>query len=509
MAGKLSRFQKLTFEHWKGLTKRNHLGSIFYEQPQKATELMVQLLAFYRGKTLDTFLSQFPTKEFDSDDEYTWNVVGSALRNIPLVEARDCDGTPVTGGNNAPNVGVNGEPFYLVFGEDWFADGEVIVGELNEVYPIRVLGDGRNEGTNTVYKVEMMGGITTGIPAERLLVGERFSVEYAPVERELSRKVGDIRFSSPIAMRNEFSTIRIQHKVPGSMLNKKIAFGIPMVDGKTGKKTTVDMWMHNVQWTLEQQWNDYKNNLLAYGRSNRNKNGEYLNIGKSGEVIRMGAGLYEQMEVSNTDPYNTFSLKRFMDNIYQISRSKLGFSERKFIVKTGEMGAIQFSKAALTDGSGWNPIQYEYSASELGMMTKTTSKMTPNGGAYRMTMPQVTEFIAPNGAYVKIDVDPFYDDPVRNKIEHPMGGPAMSYRYDIFDIGTMDQPNIFKCAVKGQNGDFTSYEWGLRNPFTGQMGNPYASHDEDSATIHKMCTTGVCVLDPTRTLSYIPAILVG
>ena len=214
-------------------------------------------------------------------------------------------------------------------------------------------------------------------------------------------------------------------------------------------------------------------------------------------------------EVSNTDAYNNFSLRRFMDNLYQISRTKLDFGERKFIVKTGELGAIQFSRAALADGSGWNPITYEYSASELGMMTKTTSKMTPNGGAYKMTMPQVTEFIAPNGVYVKIDVDPFYDDPVRNKIQHHLGGPAMSYRYDIFDIGTMDQPNIFKVGVKGQVGDYTSYQWGFRNPFTGQKGNPNMSFDEDSAIIHKMTTTGVCVLDPTRTMSYIPAVLVG
>ncbi len=35
-----------------------------------------------------------------------------------------------------------------------------------------------------------MGGNTTGIPAERLQRGERFSVGYAPVERELSRGVG-------------------------------------------------------------------------------------------------------------------------------------------------------------------------------------------------------------------------------------------------------------------------------------------------------------------------------
>lgn len=147
MAGKLGKFQKQTFSHWKGLTKQNHLGSIFQLQPQKATSLMVQLLAWYRGKTLDTFLSQFPTKTFDSDDEYTWDIIGSAMRNIPLVEARNVDGNSDLGENN---VGVNGEPFYLVFAEDWFADGEVIVGELNEIYPIRILGNGRNEGTNTV-----------------------------------------------------------------------------------------------------------------------------------------------------------------------------------------------------------------------------------------------------------------------------------------------------------------------------------------------------------------------
>lgn len=36
-----------------------------------------------------------------------------------------------------------------------------------------------------------MGGITSGIPVEELLAGKRFSVEYAPVEKEFSRKVGD------------------------------------------------------------------------------------------------------------------------------------------------------------------------------------------------------------------------------------------------------------------------------------------------------------------------------
>lgn len=41
----------------------------------------------------------------------------------------------------------------------------------------------------------------------------------------------------------------------------------------------------------------------------------------------------------------------------------------------------------------------------------------------------------------------------------------MSYRFDIWYIGTMDQPNIFKCKIKGDN-ELRSYQWGLRNPLT-------------------------------------------
>ena len=208
MAGKLGKFQMVGFQHWKGLTKENHLGSIFQLAPQKATNLMVQLLAYYRGKTLDTFLNQFPTREFEDDNEYYWDVIGSSRRNIPLVEARDENGTVVT--DTSGMVGVGTAPFYLVFPEDWFADGEYIVGNLNEIYQFRILGD-------------------PGVPAERLLAGERFSVEAAFVEKELSRKVGDVRFTSPVSMRNEWSVVRIQHKDPGSKLNKKLAVGIPII----------------------------------------------------------------------------------------------------------------------------------------------------------------------------------------------------------------------------------------------------------------------------------------
>ena len=123
---------------------------------------------------------------------------------------------------------------------------EYIVGNLNEIYQFRILGDPRMEGTNAVYKVELAGGNTAGVPAERLLAGERFSVEAAFVEKELSRKVGDVRFTSPVSMRNEWSVVRIQHKVPGSMLNKKLAVGIPITKETEGRytKSVATMWIN-------------------------------------------------------------------------------------------------------------------------------------------------------------------------------------------------------------------------------------------------------------------------
>jgi hypothetical protein len=75
------------------------------------------------------------------------------------------------------------------------------------------------------------------------------------------------------------------------------------------------------------------------------------------------------------------------------------------------------------------------------------------------------------------------------------------------DLGTAEQTNIFKCGVKGQS-ELRGYQWGFRNPYTGQMNNDQMSFDEDSAVMHRMSVLGICVLDPTRTMSLIPAVLV-
>ena len=495
----LGKFQMLEAKTWKGTTSNSHLGAIFKTQPQKAADYMVQLLAYHRGKTLENYLKQFPIKYFDTDDEFYWELIGSSRRNIPLVEAR-YQGSVVT--SSDVGIGAGGSTFELVFEEDWFADGNLIVGEKNEAYPVRILGDAKPEGTNAVYTCELMGGVTGGIPGEELTGGKRFSIDYSPVEDTMSREVGDVRFTSPISMRNEFSTIRIKHKVPGNMLDRKVFMGVPYVDNG-GNKQVANMWMHHVDYQVEQTFSDEKNKAIMYSKSNRLSNGQYQNIGKSGFVIKQGDGIRAQMEVSNTHYYNTFSLKLIEDLLLNLSESKLGYSDRVFVLRTGERGAVQFSKAALETTSGWQAFSYFGTSNAPSIVTKTQSELHANALSAGF---QFTEFRFANNIVVRVEVDPFYDDRERNKIMHPDGGVAESYRYDIMYIGTMDQPNIQIARVRGQE-ELRGYQWGFRNPFTGELNNPQMSFDEDAAVIHKMTTLGAIVYDPSRTATLIPSIL--
>ena len=164
---------------------------------------------------------------------------------------------------------------------------------------------------------------------------------------------------------------------------------------------------HNEDYVLEKQWQDYKNMALAWGTSNRNANGEYLNFGKSGEVIRMGSGLYEQLEVANTTYYNDFSLALIEDALYDIINNRPDAENRTIVMRTGMKGAKQFSKAVGDTVSGWTTLTVN--ADALGMVNKT-SGWHPNSLAAGY---QFTEYRTPEGLTLKVEIDKFYDDHVK------------------------------------------------------------------------------------------------
>jgi hypothetical protein len=496
----LGRFQVTDAKSFNGMINpENTLGAIWKTAPTKINDAMIKLLAINRGKSLESLLGKFDTKQVENDNEFYWELIGSSRRNYTLVEAA-FQGSTVSDSDS--NVGEGGQEFELTFDENAFFKGEIIVGDKNEVYPIRVLNDGYASGSQYVYTCEIAGSDRSGIPGEELVSGKKFKQEFAPVGKGLSREVGGIRRVTPVSMRGELTTIRIDHKLPGDAANKQVVMGIPVVD-KSGNKKVFGALALYEDWLVEQEFSEYKNKFLMYGKTNRTSDGQYHNTDVSGRKIRIGSGVREQMEQSNTFYYNDFSIELLEEILFGLSEGKLGMDQRMFMLRTGERGAAEFHKAVLKTTSGWS-ANMSTPGTNPATVKSVGSPLHSNSLSAGF---QFVEYLAPNGVCVKLEVDDFYDDKVRNTITIPgKSGVAESYRYDIFYMGTTESPNIQKVAVKGME-EIRGYQWGFRNPFTGAVNNGNMGTLEDSGTITKFSQLGVVCYDPSRTASIIPYVL--
>ncbi len=487
MSNRISPLQMTDATEWKGLTTENHLGALWAQSPQKVSDMIMQIQQNYFGNNIDSVLASFPTLEFDDDRDFTWDLQSQGLDNIPLVEAR-IDGTPVTA---VDEPGKNFTTFELVFDKLWFSDTERIVGELNEIYPILIVDEPTKEGTRFVYTVRMdTGNPDLFMPYEELVAGKRFSGEFSPVERTMSRKGREIRFKSMITMRNSFSQIRIQKKTPGNMSGKKM--GSFFKDDKSGK--IFKFWQQYESFMFDNAFREDINKLLMFGTSNKSADGQYRVKGKSDYAITEGAGIRQQMESANTSFYNTFNIEELASRLLDLSEGKLKTDQREFVLRTGERGAFEFHKALEKYSQLFTPLLNQ------DRMYKVDQKGFQMGLGYGG---QFIEYLGPNNIKVNLSVDSMYDDRNRNKLMHPNGGVVESYRYDIFDIGTTEgQPNIQKVGVKGQP-VIHKYIPGLRNPYDPDGALSAIGTAEDAWEEHKMFIGGAIVRDPSRTASFI------
>jgi hypothetical protein len=450
-------------------------------EPQKASKLVSRIHQINFGMDLDTYLNQFGVKTLDSDEDFTWMLQGTGDKNIPIQ------------GYSASNMakpGINFSSFTVTFAEKYFAVTEVIVGEKNEKYSLRVMEEPVPNGSYWDYTVQLMtNDPSLFFPPSELAVGKRFSKEWSIVEQTLSVRGGGVNYTSPFSMRNQFSFLRIQDTRPGNMISRPIGHTII---GEDNKK--YDVWMQYADFQLERQFRKMKNRLLMYGTSNRAADGTYKQIGDSGYEIKQGAGIRQQMESANSAFYNKFDIKWLTQILLDLSVGKLSEGERKFVLRTGEWGMYQFHLALEDFASLYTPL---FDANRV-------FKGKGNAMGFRG---QFLEYMGPNGIVVQLMHDPMKDDPERNKIKHPDGGLAESYRYDILDMGMVDgEPNIQKVEIKGQ-GDIVGYVPGLRNPFTPDLQNNAMANGVDGYTLHRAAYCGVMVKDPTRTASLIPNLL--
>lgn len=486
---KISPFQLYESEDLTGLVTKSHLGYRFGIEPQQASKVATMIHQANLGATVNAYLNQFPTKTFDTDDDFTWDITTNGKKNVPLVKAEITLGTAVTAASQA---GLNYSEFYLYFGEAYFTDVNVIVGERNEIYPIQILEDPVNVGGLYRYRCRLLtGDPTLFIPYDELTAGKRFSKDFSPVEKELSVKGGGVHYTFPYKMMNAFTMIRMQDTIPGNMIERPVKFS--WIDPATKKLMTT--WMDYRSYELEMQYQDEINHMLVYATANKTAEGTYVQKGKSGRVLQMGAGIKQQMEAANYNTYNSFDIKKFTEMLLDLTVGKVVMGQREVTVLTGEWGMYQFHEA-LEDYT----TLYTPSSERLRIYSKGGNVMGYKG--------QFLEYIGPNGIKVNIVHDALKDDFARNKIYYTgKQGLAESYVYDILNMGTSDgRPNIQKVALS-KFGDIRGYEPGLRDPFTIGQTNRIMSNPKDAWTEHRAYTGGAIVYDPTRTATYKPIIL--
>lgn len=492
---KISKLQIVDQKYWGGLTRESHLGWLGMLEPQYVSKVIDKIYEVnYGTDNIVSFIEQFPVHYLDEEGPYRWMLQGSEERNIPLVSASTTAGAAFGAGDKP---GIARTQFLMVFPEKYFSATSVIVGEHPDDYALRVVENPVEVATGWQYRVELLtGNDSLFVPVEDLQPGQRWSEEYGLVEHELSKRGNEVKHAGPLMMENVTSVIRKNYEVPGNMITKgknhPLAFAFIDQDGKMQTR-----WIDKLGWDFMRQFRWDKARLLMHGKSNKLADGQYGNKGESGNTVRSGFGLYEQMDGGNLMYFNKFSLDGLTDFAMDISVAKLKEDSRKFVLSTGEYGAYEFHKAASEKASGITWLQSGHNI-KMG-----NGKVTLDEG-------QIMKYVSVNGIEFNLIIDPMKDDPVRNKVLHPQGGLASSRTYDIWDFGTTNgQANIQRVAVK-DNEEFFRYIPGMRDPFTpfNKPSSPQmAASSVDGYAVYKQFIGGIMLRNPLKTGRIIPSIL--
>ena len=471
-------------KEFTGLVTEGIFGMMYQNAPQYLNQVSTALFERNNYMTVYSYIKKhFPTIYLKTDDEWRWRLHGHAEKNLPLVKCSLTSGGAQSSATDF--VGANGTEFYLSFTEPYFSGNSQIVGERNEMYPILIIGEPQAIGGYYEYKCRLNSSDNNlFIPYDEVVAGKRFSEEFAPVERTLSRKGSRAHYNSAFEMRNVFTQIRKEAQYPGNMKDKVAAFEW-IEDGKRFKS-----WLPYASYMLLQQWEADKARMFMYSTYNGNANGEFNVLGSGGNIIQMGAGLREQVKYGNYQTYNTFDIEAFSEILLDLSTDKLGMANRKFVVATGEWGMYDFSKSLENYTTLYTP-------------SRDDSRIYTAGGNTMGYKGQFLEFKGPNGIEITIIHDALKDAKVRNKIMDPSGkGTLESRTMDILNLSTSDGKANIQCVEVEGGGDIRGFIPGLRHPYASDGSNKQMASPVDGWEEYLMFIGGAQVTDSTRTLVY-------
>ena len=499
MSDRISRLQVVDKKYWNNLQGEDHLGAIGALEPTLISKTIAKLhKSTYGSDDFVSFTNKFPVRYIDEDVPFRWMLQDVEERNYQIIKATiDADGT--TEISSTDKAGVGHGRFYMWFGEEAFSATSVIVGENPDAYSLRVVTDPVVYGDGLVrFEVELVTGNQELFVPYEDLQGTLWSEEYGLVEFSRSKRGNGISGQSNFMLENVLSMIRKNYEVGGDMIskgrNKPMAFAFMDANGEMHTR-----WIDMLGWNFMIQFRRDIARLLLYGKSNRMDNGQFANKGESGNTIRAGYGMYEQLEGSNEASFNVFNIDALTEFALDISVGKVAEDDRTFLLSAGEYGAYEFHKAVENKAGSITYVR------DNNRISAKDGKLSLNGG-------QFIEYKTVNGLTFKIMIDPIKDNKTRNKKRDKKGRLLSSLVFDLLDFGTSNgESNIYRVYQKGDE-EIYGYRKGMRDPF-----NPYnkttvsreITSSVDSYEVYGMFKGGMQVNNPLKTFRYYPSELLG
>ncbi|MCK9429253.1 MAG: hypothetical protein M0R17_04565 [Candidatus Omnitrophica bacterium] len=501
---KVRQNQLFEGKSWHDFTDKNHLIAAYDYDITQVFNRLEQVLDVNLGENFVSMIMEHGIHYIDKGKEfYEWYLENTHAQNYELLGSYEDEAMSRAIGTTAGHrPGANRSEFYLLFQDKPFGVTEIIVGMKPDLYRLWIVDDPKNVGGDRwLYRVQLNSHSETEyIPADEILPGTFWSSDGGLVPETHSYTGSGISFRSHGMLRNTMSQFRLKHKISGNMFDIK-----PMGFFVKGKNNKAEMlWISNVEYEFLKQARWATASIVMNGHSNVWADGSVGNIDKNGFNAKSGSGFKEQWLVSNKHVWNTAPNMDFLNEIaLDAVVGKIKFDERKMIVKAGEYGLTALSNMVM-EKYGANA----WTSSRPWMGDNTGRAYTWNNNEVNVKAGQVMGVATINGIQFAFVIDPGKDDLKRNKIMHPLGGPASSYEYDIMGFGSKDEKANMQIVRRSGETPIWGAEEGIRG-FYNEAGSFFSpkrlSTAVDASTLHYFEPgIGAIVWDPTKIIRYYP-----
>ncbi len=483
----LQRYEAIDYN---GLVTDNHFHALYQQKPELISSVIREIYKTNLQGKLREFVNRFPVKEVEQENGfYNWMLQGQHDKNLPLSSAETIAGTTISTGN----VGANGERFNLIFAENIFEEGNVLRGESDEYHLlVKKVSDA---GSLTKVEVELVtDSAAKSVPADELATGTRWSKFYSLSPSTLSYQGSSPYFTSPWRMENRPSTLRMEYKVPGNVINK--GKNEPLEFGFQYKGQTESIWINYQDMVAHHQCEEMFSRMLMYGKKNWTNDHKYLNKDdKTKYAIESGAGFFEQVAPSNVHYYNSYDLDWHLEMLLDMGVGKIERGKRTIHLLTGEFGAIEISKQIQAKRG-----QLNVTVIQDRFLDSNSKPGNIGGGNTKATQqPQYNVYEWYNGVRIMVEILDFFDDDVYFPKQHPDGkGIVESHRILALDYG--EEAGIYRVKPKGVPDYNWAYIPGMRDPFSpaGKGSPKLVAYPIDGYEVHMQKWGGMMIEDPTK-----------